>query len=67
MDKLNTYTIDITETLKKSVEVQATDYYYALDLVEEMYNDGKIILTADDFENVNFNENLGSAIARNLK
>ena len=58
------YTIDIIETLKKKVDIEADTYYEAVEKAEKMYHNSEVILTADDFDNVEFNENFGSAIAR---
>lgn len=44
------YEIVIIETLSKTVRVNAEDYDSALSKVEDMYNDGAIILGADDFK-----------------
>lgn len=48
------YTIVITEMLKKSINIEAENYVDALDKVENMYREGKIILSADDFDEVKF-------------
>ena len=61
------YTIRITETLNKYVDVEATDYYNALDKVKQMYDKGEAVLTADDFTNVEFEEPVECAVARQLK
>ena len=60
------YTIDIIETLKKSVEIEADNCYEALDKVENMYNSQEIVLTADNFDNVHFEENFGSFMANTI-
>lgn len=43
------YTLEITETLKKKVKVEASSYKDARKKVDEMYNDEQIVLSADDF------------------
>lgn len=43
------FTIMVEETLSKEVEVEADDIYDALNMVEDMYNNQEIILTADDY------------------
>ena len=49
------YKVEITETLQTVVEVTATTEQEALSKVQEDYNRGNIILSADDFDNVEFN------------
>jgi hypothetical protein len=48
------YRVAIVETLSKGVEVEAGDIDEAREIVEEMYEKGEIILTADDFKGVVF-------------
>ena len=51
------YRIKIIETLSKVVEVEADDYDSAFEKVEEMVNCEEVVLTADDFDNMDdFNE-----------
>ena len=61
------YIIDIIETLKKSVDIEADNEYEAEGKAARMYNNQEIILTADDFDDVQFEENFGSAIARQIR
>ena len=50
-----TFKVAIVETLSRIVEVEAFDEEEARDTVEDEYRLQKIILTADDFEYVEFN------------
>lgn len=50
-----TFKVAIVETLSRIVEVEAFDEEEARDTVEDDYRLKKIILTADDFEYVEFN------------
>ena len=52
MEKLNNeviYLVTITETLSRTVAVKADSMDKAKDIVEKEYDDGHIILDADDF------------------
>lgn len=49
------FEVAIVETLSRIVEVEAFDEEEARDTVEDEYRLQKIILTADDFESVEFN------------
>lgn len=44
----NEYEVEITETLQRTVKVNASNQEEALKKVEERYNRGEIILSADD-------------------
>lgn len=44
------YKIQVTETLRRTVEVEADNEEEAMETVEEMCNDGDIELDAEDFE-----------------
>lgn len=48
------YNVLIIESLRKSVPVMAASWEEAVLKVREMWNDGEIVLTADDFAGVNF-------------
>lgn len=48
------YKITITETLEREVEVEAPDWNHALDIVEESYWNGDVVLTADDHTDTDF-------------
>lgn len=43
------FDITVTETLSRSVKVNAENYDEALEKVEDMYYEGKIILDFSDF------------------
>ncbi len=46
---MNKFKIEITETLSKIIEVEADDIEEALERVETMYKEEKIILDSSDF------------------
>lgn len=48
------FTFTIIETLEKKVEVEAEDYNEAKNEVERMYYDEKVVLTADNHTNTEF-------------
>ena len=50
------FSIKVTETLSKIVEVKANTINDAIYEVKNMYKTSKIILDADDFAYVNFEE-----------
>lgn len=41
--------VEVSETLARVVEVEAKDAAEAVERAENAYNDGEIVLTADDF------------------
>ena len=43
------FAVTITETLCKTLIVEAPDYFEAYDKIERAYNAGDIVLEADDF------------------
>ena len=43
------FTVEITETLQRQVEVEAKNEEEALELVQEMYSNEDIVLTAEDY------------------
>lgn len=49
-----TYTIAITETLSRLIEVDASDEWEARDLVEQGWKDGEHVLDSSDFIDVDF-------------
>lgn len=49
------YRVQINETLEKAFSVEATSEQDALRKVKKAYEENKIILTADDFSDVEFN------------
>lgn len=48
------FRVEITETLKRGVIVDAKDRDAALDLVRKHYDNGDIVLDADNFEDGDF-------------
>ena len=48
------YSIEITETLSKTITVEAADPDEALDIVKKHYKDGDIIIDAECFVGVDF-------------
>ena len=48
------YKVTIAETLEREVEVEAPDWNHALDIVEESYWNGDVVLTADDHKDTDF-------------
>ena len=50
------YKICITETLARTISVLADNSCEALEKVEKMYDDEDIVLDADDFIQVNFDD-----------
>lgn len=51
---MKTYEVTITETLQKTVEVEANSREEAERQVEQRWNDGEYILDADSFVGVGF-------------
>ena len=51
---MKTYEVTITETLQKTVEVEAASREQAEELVEQKWNDSEYILDADSFVGVDF-------------
>ncbi len=48
------YTVEITETLRRTVNVEARDYDDAINKVREAWRRSKIVLDADDFLEAGF-------------
>ena len=53
-DSPRRFKVTITETLKRTVEVEAGDQHEAEQLVSDDWHDSKYILDADDFVEVKF-------------
>lgn len=53
---MKNYTVVVTEYLTREVIVEAENYTDALDKVEEMWKGAELVLTADDFAEVEFRE-----------
>ncbi len=51
---MKTYEVTITETLQKTVEIEANSREEAERLVEQRWNDSEYILDADSFVGVDF-------------
>ena len=48
------YKVTIVETLSRTIEVEASDEYYAERIVKDRYFDEEIVLDYDDFDDVDF-------------
>jgi len=51
---MKTFYISVTETLKRTVEVHATDVCDAIQKVSDAYHDEQIVLDSSDFVGVEF-------------
>lgn len=51
---MKSYEVTITETLQMTVEVEATTWEQARELVERKWNDSEYILDAEAFKGVDF-------------
>lgn len=51
---MKTYQVTITETLQKTVEIEANSREEAERLIEQKWNDSEYILDADSFVGVDF-------------
>lgn len=51
---MKTYTITVTETLIKDIEVKARSAEMALQMVRDGHKNSEYVLTADDFDDVRF-------------
>ncbi len=57
---MKSYNVEITETLRRTVNVEARDYDDAIGKVREAWRRSEIVLDADDFLEVGF-ETVGVA------
>ena len=48
------FTVGITETLFRIVEIEAESYQEAIDKAQEIYSNGGIVLDSNDFLDVDF-------------
>lgn len=48
------FTVGITETLFRIVEIEAESHQEAIDKVQEIYSNGDIVLDSNDFLDVDF-------------
>ena len=53
---METYKIEIEETLQRIIEVQAVDKYEALKKIHKMYHEGAFVLDYSDFKSVEIKE-----------
>ena len=48
------FKVDISETLKATIDIEADNENEAIDMAKQMYNNSDIVLSADNFEDVKF-------------
>ena len=53
---MKTFYVSVTETLKRTVEVHATDVCDAIQKVSDAYHDEQIVLDSDDYVDVDFTD-----------
>lgn len=46
------FNVEIIETLRRAIEVNADSENDAIDKTKQLYYDGKIVLDADNFDNI---------------
>ena len=49
------YKVDISKTLKATIDIEADNENEAIGMAMQMYNNCDIVLSADNFEEVRFN------------
>ena len=49
------YKVDISKTLKATIDIEADNENEAIGMAMQMYNNCDIVLSADNFEEVKFN------------
>lgn len=54
MNKQKQYNVTITETLQRTILVEADNEQHALNIVQDDYNNDNIVLDYSDFQNVDF-------------
>ncbi len=54
MENKKKFTVEITETLQRQVEVEAEDAFEAEDIVRGMYRNEEIVLDSDDYFDTEF-------------
>ena len=54
MENKKKFTVEITETLQRQVEVEAEDAFEAEEIVREMYRNEEIVLDAEDYIDTEF-------------
>ena len=53
---METYKIEVEETLQRIIEVQAVDKYEALNKIHKMYYKGDLVLDYSNFKSVEIKE-----------
>ena len=48
------FKVDISETLKATIDIEADNENEAIGMAKQMYNNSDIVLSADNFEDVKF-------------
>lgn len=43
------YTVQITETLQRQIEIFAKNPFHAHELISDKYGEGKLVLSSEDF------------------
>lgn len=51
---MKTYNVTITETLQRTILVEADNEQHALNIVQDYYNNENIVLDYSDFKKVDF-------------
>ena len=54
MNKQKQYNVTITETLQRTILVEADNEQHALNMVQDDYDNENIVLDYSDFKNVDF-------------
>ena len=54
MNKQKQYNVTITETLQRTILVEADNEQHALNMVQDDYDNDNIVLDYSDFQNVEF-------------
>ena len=55
MNDKKTYTVEISETLQRCIEITASSEEEAIEEVRKRYRAGEIVLYADDYKETEFN------------
>ena len=58
------FEVTVTETLQRTVKVEADSKDDALQMVKDMYRDSEIVLDSDDFADVEYSSNEGKEIEK---
>lgn len=54
MNKQKQYNVTITETLQRTILVEADNEQHALNMIQDDYDNDNIVLDYSDFQNVEF-------------